>query len=89
MRIPLATIALAGATAGVVPFLASGTPADAQERLYPYCLVQYSALTTPSYQCGYTSFQQCMASASGLSAMCYRNPELQAKAQSTKPAKAR
>jgi hypothetical protein len=90
MRTSLVTIALASALAGVVPLLSSGTPAEAQGRVYPYCLVAYSSLTTPSYQCGYTSFEQCMAAASGLSARCYENPELQAKAQSrTRPAKSR
>lgn len=86
MRTSLVTIALAS----VIPFLSSSGSSEAQVRVYPYCLVPYSALTTPSYQCGYTSFEQCMASASGLSAMCYANPELQAKAQSrTKPLPAR
>jgi hypothetical protein len=77
------------AMALAAPLLSFAGSSDAQVRQYPYCLVQYSSLTTPSYQCGYTSFEQCMASASGLSARCYENPELQAARSKAAPRQAK
>jgi hypothetical protein len=77
------------AIALAAPLLSFIGTSEAQVRLYPYCLVPYSSLTTPSYQCGYTSFEQCMASASGLSARCYENPELQAARSKMTPRQAK
>jgi hypothetical protein len=50
----------------------SGAAATAQARDYPYCL------TSRGYgypgECSYTSYRQCMASASGRLADCVINP---------------
>jgi hypothetical protein len=50
----------------------AGSSIDAQARDYPYCLI------SPGYgypgECGYTSYAQCMASASGRLAGCIVNP---------------
>lgn len=59
------------------------TPAAAQtERVYPYCFVHYGIIgPTGTYQCGYTSYAQCMATASGVGGQCEQNPELLARAR--------
>lgn len=78
MRTALVLAALAGAAT----FLAA--PAQAQtNRLYPWCHVQYDGVgRSGSYQCYYTSYNQCWASASGVGGMCLENPEVIALRQS-------
>jgi hypothetical protein len=39
---------------------------------YPVCLKVYGPATY--YECGYTTMEQCYASASGRSGQCYLNP---------------
>jgi hypothetical protein len=71
------------ALGGILPLLTPAAPADAQERrIYPFCFVQYGPHGAQgSYQCGFTSFAQCMATASGVGGQCEQNPELVAQAQ--------
>jgi len=56
----------------VVPAAVSGAATTAQARDYRYCL------TSPGYgypgECSYTSYRQCVASASGRLADCVVNP---------------
>ena len=47
-------------------------PTKAQN--YPFCLT--GALNGGGYDCSFTSFQQCMATASGLAATCVESPFL-------------
>lgn len=90
------TLALA-ALAGIVPFLTSGAPAQAQQRtLYPFCYVEMEgAGRSGPYQCYYRSFAECMATQSGRGGMCYENPEViamrqaQAQHEAMKPARRR
>jgi hypothetical protein len=58
------------ALAGTATFLA---PAPAQALIeYPYCMKVY---TRDQYEdCSYSTLAQCQLSASGRSAMCYRDP---------------
>lgn len=62
-------------TLGLIVLVAvSGAAATAQARDYPYCL------TSRGYgypgECSYTSYRQCMASASGRLADCVVNPRV-------------
>jgi Protein of unknown function (DUF3551) len=47
---------------------AHATPAQARE--YPWC----ARYDTWSYNCGFTTFQQCLATISGAGGICERNP---------------
>jgi hypothetical protein len=72
------------ALAGVIQFLpATSAPAEAQvQRIYPFCYVSYGIIGAHgTYQCNFTSFAQCMATASGLGGQCEQNPELVAQTQ--------
>ncbi|MGV7219666.1 DUF3551 domain-containing protein [Bradyrhizobium sp. UFLA05-112] len=59
----------------VTTFLAV-TPVTAQryDSNYPVCLQKWGQSGATSIYCGYTSLDQCRATASGLSATCYANP---------------
>jgi hypothetical protein len=61
---------LAGATILAV------APATAQryESAYPVCLQKWEWGGSSTIYCGYTSWEACRATASGLSAMCLANP---------------
>jgi hypothetical protein len=61
---------LAGAT------LLAVAPASAQryDPRYPVCLQTWEWGGGTNINCGFTSLDQCRATASGLSAMCYANP---------------
>lgn len=50
-------------------------PSPAQARDYPYCLNEPSGVGVPG-DCSYTSYNQCMMSASGRSAWCAINPRV-------------
>jgi hypothetical protein len=65
---------LATAVLAVVTTLAA-TPAQAQtyDPNYPICLQTYGR-NGSTIACGYTSMQQCRASASGRAAQCIANP---------------
>ena len=71
------------ALGGILPLLAPTTPAAAQERrLYPFCFVKYGPQgATAPYDCSYTSFAQCMATASGIGGQCEQNSEFFLQAQ--------
>jgi hypothetical protein len=74
MRKSILTLSLAAmslAAAGVAS-LATSTPASAQD--YAYCL-QSRATGIPG-DCSYSSYAQCMASASGRGASCNINPRV-------------
>jgi len=52
------------------------TPAQAQTYApgYPVCIHIYGGLVGDRIDCTYTSFEQCAATAAGLSATCLENP---------------
>jgi uncharacterized protein DUF3551 len=59
------------ATLAVVATMASFThAASAQGTYYPWC-ARYSGYT---YNCGFTTWQQCQANISGMGGICYENP---------------
>jgi hypothetical protein len=64
-------LALAVLALGAAQF---GSAAPAAARDYPYCL-QSRGLGYPG-DCSYTSYRQCMASASGRNAGCAVNPRV-------------
>lgn len=69
------------ALGGILPLLAPATPADAQERrIYRFCHQIYEARIQQRF-CGFTSYEQCMATASGIGGMCEENTEWLAMAQ--------
>jgi Protein of unknown function (DUF3551) len=49
------------------------TPADAQN--YPWCAIYSRGGAGGGTNCGFVSFEQCMATASGLGSFCYRNTQ--------------
>ncbi|MGB6537190.1 MAG: DUF3551 domain-containing protein [Xanthobacteraceae bacterium] len=51
---------------------ALGTPAQAQN--YPWC-ANYSGHGGGGTNCGFTSFQQCMATVSGIGGFCDQNTQ--------------
>jgi hypothetical protein len=64
MRVLLFLLAIFAVTAGI------GTPAQAQN--YPWC-AQYSGLGGTN--CGFTTFQQCMATLAGMGGFCNANTQ--------------
>ena len=64
MRTLLFLLAIFAVTAGI------GTPAQAQN--YPWC-AQYSGLGGTN--CGFTTFQQCMATLAGMGGFCNANTQ--------------
>jgi hypothetical protein len=54
----------------------TAAPADAQtyNGNYPVCIQLYLRDGARSIECGFSSMEQCQATASGLSAMCLLNP---------------
>jgi hypothetical protein len=64
MRTLLVLLATFAVTAGI------GTPAQAQN--YPWC-AQYSGLGGTN--CGFTTFQQCMATLAGMGGFCNANTQ--------------
>ncbi|WP_082645801.1 DUF3551 domain-containing protein [Bradyrhizobium valentinum] len=72
--------------AGFVAMVFTALPASAHPSAsydYPYCL-QGKAYGVPGL-CQFTSYQQCMATASGTTAYCGRNPRLAYGWDSLKP----
>ena len=49
------------------------TPADAQN--YPWCAIYSRGGAGGGTNCGFVSYTQCMATASGLGSFCYRNTQ--------------
>jgi hypothetical protein len=50
-----------------------GTRAEAQN--YPWCAIYGEGAVGGGTNCGFISFEQCMATASGLGSFCYRNTQ--------------
>ena len=63
-------IAIFGLFAMAILALSSPQPASAQMREYPWC-ARYDWTTT---NCGFVSFQQCLATISGIGGRCEPNP---------------
>jgi hypothetical protein len=61
------TLGAAGLIAAAV-FLFGAQPSQAKE--YPWC-AQYDATT---YNCGFETYYQCLATISGIGGICIRNP---------------
>jgi hypothetical protein len=70
MRYSLAAIFAAFA----VSLITIPTHAQAQGREFPYCIRHWGEAGPGN--CRFTTFRQCMATASGLNANCFRNPRL-------------
>jgi len=56
----------------VVGIAGISAPADAQN--YPWC-AQYSGRGGGARNCGFTTFDQCMATVSGIGGICVRNTQ--------------
>jgi hypothetical protein len=69
MRIPALAMLM-------VATILTAVPARAQtyDPAYPVCLQIYQGLNDYYFECGYTSLEQCNASASGRAAQCIVNP---------------
>lgn len=65
---------LLAASAFVVAFaFGGGTPASAQN--YPWCAYYSGGLGGGGTNCGFVSFEQCMATVSGVGGVCMRNTQ--------------
>ncbi len=53
--------------------LAAGLRPSTAMVIYPWC-VQYGGISSSTLSCGFTSFRQCLATASGNRASCIPNP---------------
>jgi hypothetical protein len=58
--------------AGAVIILAAGTLPASAERYYPWCYNEASIDGAPN--CGFSSWEQCMANRHGNAGFCQRNP---------------
>jgi hypothetical protein len=58
------------AAIGLLALTAPATVVEAQTRSYPWCIFYDSS----TYNCGFTSYQQCMATAQGGQGFCRPNP---------------
>ena len=54
--------------------LGMGTRPSAAVVLYPWC-VQYGSIASGTLNCEFTSFKQCLATASGNGSNCIPNPQ--------------
>ena len=50
-----------------------GTPADAQN--YPWCAYYSGSMGGGGTNCGFVTFEQCMATVSGIGGLCMRNTQ--------------
>jgi uncharacterized protein DUF3551 len=62
------SLAIFAITAATLSLAAHATPAQARE--YPWC----ARYDTWSYNCGFETFQQCLATISGAGGLCTPNP---------------
>jgi uncharacterized protein DUF3551 len=69
MRSILFALSIVGATTVL------NTPTKAQN--YPWCALYDSGSDGGGTNCGFTSFEQCMATARGLGSNCQLNPQYQ------------
>jgi hypothetical protein len=67
MKLSLSMLALIAAA------LTLATTAHAQN--YPWCAIYSGGAVGGGTNCGFVSFEQCMATASGLGSFCYRNTQ--------------
>jgi hypothetical protein len=67
------TLRLLGLVGGVMLTLAMGVRPGTAMVIYPWC-VQYGGISSSTQNCGFTSFNQCLATASGNHASCIPNP---------------
>lgn len=67
MKLLLSTLTL------IVAITALGTSAYAQN--YPWCAIYNGGAAGGGTNCGFVSFEQCMATARGLGSFCYRNTQ--------------
>jgi Protein of unknown function (DUF3551) len=67
MKLSLLTLALFAAAVTL------STPAHAQN--YPWCAIYSGGAVGGGTNCGFVSFEQCMATARGLGSFCYRNTQ--------------
>ena len=67
MRLLLFVLGISVAVIGI------GTRAEAQN--YPWCAIYSGGAVSGGTNCGFISFEQCMATARGLGSFCYRNTQ--------------
>jgi len=67
VKLSLSTLALIAAAAALA------TPAHAQN--YPWCAIYSGGAVGGGTNCGFVSYEQCMATARGLGSFCYRNTQ--------------
>jgi hypothetical protein len=67
MKLSLSTLALIAAAVTLA------TAAHAQN--YPWCAIYSGGAAGGGTNCGFVSYEQCMATASGLGSFCYRNTQ--------------
>ena len=75
MKLALSLLLLA-MTIGAIS--AAGTPAFAQN--YPWCAVYSGRGMGGASNCGFSSFEQCMANVSGIGGFCQQNTQYRAPA---------
>jgi hypothetical protein len=63
-------VAVSGALAVLLLAVAAASPAQAQAREYPWC----ARCDWTTRNCGFVSFQQCLATISGIGGRCEPNP---------------
>jgi hypothetical protein len=66
------TLRLLGLVGAVFLTLAMGVRPGAAMVIYPWC-AQYGGITSSTQNCGFTSFNQCLATARGSGASCVPN----------------
>jgi hypothetical protein len=67
MRLLLLMLGISVSVVGI------GTRAEAQN--YPWCAIYSGGAVSGGTNCGFISFEQCMATAFGLGSFCYRNTQ--------------
>jgi hypothetical protein len=66
--------------------LLTGAPPATAEITYPWC-VQYGGFDGGGRNCGFSTLEQCRATANGSSDFCERNPMYVPNAESSRPAR--
>ena len=69
----IAVKALLFVSAVLVGLAGIGTPADAQN--YPWCAYYSGSMGGGGTNCGFVTFEQCMATVSGIGGICMRNTQ--------------
>lgn len=63
--------------AAVVLAIAGGMTTPAQAQNYPWCAYYGGVMGGGGTNCGFTTFEQCMATVSGIGGFCDRNTQYQ------------